>query len=204
MDNIKNYLVVGIVVVTVVLGVAIFQKTPIVNNTVNVPEQTPPFGAIPGTSIDSNIFSIGGVQFAKFGQAVTASSSVLCAVQNPFRPATSTIDRITVRLSDGFTVASAFDISTSTGRFGSSTVSLIDGAILPADAQTDIVWTPRNSTTSIITKDSGVSSELAWSHDIDSNPFILKGSEWITVRNATGTPGNETVPGFCNFEFTRF
>lgn len=160
-----------------------------------VKEAVERLGAIPGTSVDSNFFSIGGVEKAHFNQALTSTSSVLCAVQNPFRPATSTIDRITVKRTTGFVGASQFDISTSTTQFASSTVALVKDKTVAAGNQDTTLWTPRFGTST---------SALHWAENVKDSPFILKGVEWITVRNATGSAGSETIRGACNFDFTKF
>ena len=200
MDNIKHYLVLAVVVVAVVFGVAIFQKPPVANITVNVPEQTPPFGATPGTDIDSPYLSRSGNDTFSQSFPMTATSSILCALQNPFRPGTTTIDRIVVERRSSFVGATSYDISTSTQSFASSTRALTSAHAVGAGNKDTFVWTPRTASTSIPAN----INELFWDEYGDtSNPFFLTGNDWLTVRVATGTPGRETLTGDCSFEGTK-
>ena len=159
-----------------------------------------PLGATPGADLDSKYSSRGGVKFYHESQAMTATSSVLCAFQNPFAPATTTIDKIVAERRSGFTAATLFDISTSTTRFGSSTVALIRAKSVAAAGKDTTIWVPRNSTSSVPTN----TNTLFWNeYGAEGSPFIVKGTEWITIRNATGTPGSETLTGDCSFEGTK-
>src|SRR3990167_6546851 len=103
-------------------------------------------GAIPGTSVDSNYFSIGGIEFYQNGVGFTATSSVFCSFKNPFAPATTSIDFISVSRSTSFAATTEFDISTSTTAYGSSTVALVLGKSVDG-AQDTTLWTPRHAST---------------------------------------------------------
>src|SRR3990167_401893 len=126
MDNIKNYFVVGVVLLVVAIaGIVYPRPVPVVDNVRSITDRVDEWmetrlGAIPGTTIDSRIVTIGGVDIGYIGQPITATSSALCSLRNPFS-STSTIDKLTIRRTSGFEAATTFDISTSTSAFGSST-----------------------------------------------------------------------------------
>ena len=158
-------------------------------------------GAIPGTSVDSNYFSIGGIEFYQSGAGFMATSSVLCSFKNPFAPATTSIDFISVKRTTGFTAATEFDISTSTTAYGSSTVALVRAQPVAAKSQDMTLWTPRHASTSVLAVNTG--KTLFWANNVISNPYILTGNQYLTVRNSTSTPGSEKPKGVCNFKGTK-
>src|SRR3990167_8680025 len=79
MDNIKNYIVSGLTVVLVVLVVVFFQKVPIVNNVVNVPEQQAVVGAVSGNEVQGNYLTVGGVTKGYFSQGFNVTSATVAS-----------------------------------------------------------------------------------------------------------------------------
>ena len=198
----RKYLIGGGVLLALVLVLGMFFPRPGPSVVERVIER---LGATPGTSVDSKFYSIGGQNFYQAAVGFDATSSVLCAFKNPFAPATTSIDFISVSRTTSFAAASEFDISTSTGQFGSSTVALVLGRSVAAASQDTTLWTPRHASTSVFTVNDGahLGRTLYWSDDAISNPYILTGTQWLTVKNATDTPRNETIKGLCGFRGTK-
>lgn len=168
----------------------------------SVPEELD-FGAIPGDVWESNVVTIGGVEKAFLGKPLTATSVTLCVFKNPWN-ATATLDKFTFFANDPFTGgAETYDLSTSTHRYlgATTTTALIHNRTLSVTAG-QAIWRPRYSTT---TKSLAVDNakELMNSITSDTDYFFLKPSEYIGIKIGTGTPGVETITGYCNAEFTR-
>src|SRR3990167_1841969 len=132
MDNIKNYLVAGVVLLVVaIVGIVYPRPVPVIDNVRSVTDRVDEWmetrlGAIPGTTIDSQVITVGGVDIGYVGKPIAGTSSVLCSIRNPFS-STSTIDKLTIKRTSGFAAATEYDVSTSTNAFGSSTVALVRG-----------------------------------------------------------------------------
>jgi len=139
MDNIKNYLVAGGVVVLVVLGVVIFQKVPIVNNVVQVPE--PPLGAVVANEVQGSEFIVNGVKYTSYKQGFNTISNVLASTtlcQLRTGGATSTLQFASAQVSSS-TIAGAFyewgkssAIQSTTTSFGTYTLASLQKATLVA------------------------------------------------------------------------
>src|SRR3990167_9801120 len=139
----RKYLIGGGVLLALVLVLGMFFPRPGPSVVERVIER---LGATPGTSVDSKFYSIGGQNFYQAAVGFDATSSVLCAFKNPFAPATTSIDFISVSRSTSFAATTEFDISTSTTAYGSSTVALVLGKSV-SGAQDTTLWTPRHAST---------------------------------------------------------
>ena|SRR3990167_2394046 len=211
MDNIKTYFAVGAVIVGILIVGAVYPRPTVIDNTstqINsrVDEwMEARLGAIPGDSIDSPTVKIGGVNKFFIGKPIAGTSSVLCSIKNPYAPATTSIDRITVKRTSGFAAATTFDISTSTTAFASSTPALVRAKSVAAGIQDTVLWTPRHATSTYVSVADGVllANTLYWNQSVITSPYVLTGTEWITVRVATTSGGTETISGYCNFEGTK-
>lgn len=131
-----------------------------------------------GTTVSSEVFSIGGLQFAKIGRNLTATSSAVCSIKNPFGTATTSIDTMGVHFESSFAAATEFTISTSTTAFASSSNPLVAPIAIGASGKLTKIYKG--------TKD-----------------IFLTADEYLNVRVATTTGGSEIPTGRCAFEGTR-
>ena len=106
----------GVALLVVVLGLVFFGG-PSVQTVREVIERT---GAIPGTSVDSNCFSIGGVSRCYYKQTFSTASSTYCVF--PLPAGTSTLISFRARLDTGTTSATSLSLATSTVAFAPNRV----------------------------------------------------------------------------------
>jgi len=170
-------------------------------------------GATPGTVVSSNFFEIGGVEGYYERQAMNATSSTLCSIQNKLN-ATSTIETFAATFTRGVLdtgLVNTVDISTTTSdfRFGSSTPALIYGHPLLLRASSSIVWKPNGATTTTAVTNAGAPlpfrGVLAGIRNTGASNFIIGPFEYLTLRVATGTPGILADPfqGTCITQFKK-
>lgn len=142
--------------------------------------------------VDNPFVSINGRQewWGRVG-IDSATSSVVCAIKNPYG-ATSTIKALSLSVRsnglDDTTVSNKIVVSTSTSAFGSSTAALVhDHAIQDAFS---FSWVP-NTATSTGTGPSatGNSRLLAGMTASSTSAYVLGPSEWITFKMSTSSAG---------------
>mgnify|MGYP001609405071 CR=1 FL=1 len=176
-------------------------------------------GAIPGNEVNGDTFIIGGLDLAKNEQALTATSSALCAFQNPFA-ATTTIQGVSIQVTRGVLGANTLDISTSSTRVGSSTPALVFARSVASLSAASIVWQP-NSATSTPGATAGQNDPIGRGvlsgivQATGESNYVLGPNAWLTVRLATssaetggssdGVSGSFASPfqGSCTFELKK-
>jgi len=142
----------------------------------------PKFGAVSTLNqVDNPYVSINGIQQYYYNQPMSATSSVLCSLANPFN-ATSTLVSYSAVTTVNLLGAQSFDISTSSTAFASSSLALVRAYNTPT-GQSTILWQPLATTTS--SKLIGVEATGV----IGNSNIVLAPSDFITFRLATGTPG---------------
>ena len=169
----NNYLWGGIITVVLILGV-IFPRSggSVIERVIEK------VGGTPGTTVSSETFSIGGRNFAKIGRNLTATSSVVCSIKNPFGTATTSIETLGVHFESSFAAATEFTISTSTTAFASTSNPLVAPIAI------------------------GASEKLTKIYKGTKDIFLAK-NEYLNVRVATTTGGSEIPTGTCTFEGTK-
>jgi len=176
-------ILIGIVAVVLLVGGYLFPQ----GNTVvdRVVEKT--LGAVSSLdSVDNPFVSIAGSKSAHYGNPLTASSSVICSVQNPYN-ATSTISsvRVSVRSTGGL-LAQVYDIATSTSRYASGTAY-------------------GSSTPALVANYKGTVGPFAMVYSpVTTGNFPLVGpTDFVNVRIATATPTAFTtyMSGTCSVDF---
>ncbi len=154
----------------------------------------------------------GGRQYAYTSISLSSTSSIPVILNNPFGTTASTsVDAINCNItnpSGSFTV----DISTTTlanstsGANGSSTPAFVFAKTIPANAVTfPISWRPfLLASTTALTISGSLFTAPGPGFD-GSMPFNLKGTEVVTMKVATGTPGTYvTYPsGTCDVQFSK-
>lgn len=98
--------IVALIVAVVALGITYFAPTP-----TQVREVIRELGAIPGTSVDSNCFTIGGLEKCYYRRAFSTATSTYCAIRLP--SSTSTLDSFTARLDTSTSTAGMLVLATS-------------------------------------------------------------------------------------------
>lgn len=111
----------------------------------------------------------------------TATSSVVCSIQNPYN-ATSTISRVSVIGTVNSFGAHLLDISTSSTAFGSSSPAFVK-AFNTGTGQFNINWFANSTTTNSIL----IGAKAGSLNSISD--VILGPTEYLTVRVATSSPG---------------
>jgi len=171
----NNKIITGIAVVALILsGFALFNGG---TNTVTekVIER---IGGTPGSTFSDTKLSIGGLEVAKIGRNLTATSSVVCSIKNPFGAATTSIETLGVHFESSFAAATEFTVSTSTTAFASSSNPLVASTAIGQSGKLTKIYKG--------TKD-----------------IFLAANEYLNVRVATTTGGSEIPTGRCAFEGIR-
>jgi len=138
--------------------------------------------------VDMPFISIGGKRAYSYSQAMIATSSTICAIQNPFR-ATSTITVLSAQsTSNGIAVANNLYVSTSTTQYGSSTPALVH-AFAMGTGQWFLSFRGNSATTTGGTGGTNSADLLPGMYPNGSSRYILGPSEWVTFRIATSTAG---------------
>ena len=152
-----------------------------------------------------------GVETCAVTQLMTATSSSVCVINNPFGAATSTVDYFTASIASSSATGLGlgvhlFDLSTTTaaGGFGSSSPALIYAHSLADSATADtVVWNKQvlASTTAVVgtvfTDRGGTVNGVS--------PFFIKGAEKLTYRIATSSQNTFSTyfQGSCKARFTK-
>lgn len=154
--------------------------------------QTPVLGGV-NPDIVSPYVQWGGVYEYRAGVATVATSSVMCAIQAP--AATSTLKFASFLPTANGLGSQVFSISTSSTAVGSSTPALVQSNSITIG--TPVIWDGNPATTSN-------SALVLMNRDTTGlGSYIIKPSEYVNFRIATGTPGtfSSYVTGKCQATF---
>ena len=137
----KNTFVALIVITVLTIGAYFFPT----GNTV-VQKVTERLGAVSTLDgVDSSYVKINGVETAYVSQAINATSTMLCNIQNPYS-ASSTLLSFSMRVTDGVLGANNVSVSTSSLSYGSSTPVLVLDHVLPSNSTSILAWVPNGAT----------------------------------------------------------
>ena len=168
-------------IIAITIGVYSLNRTP----------ETPrPLGAVPTLDgVDSPYVKINGHQWWVGRVSMLATSTVLCAIQNPFR-ATSTIEfagaEVTAR--GNVNAANSLVISTSTTAYSSSTTSLLDNyAMGTGQFSVNFLKNSATSTQSATVPNGAPGNLLPGMTTTGGSRYVLGPSEWVTWKLATST-----------------
>ena len=167
-------------------------------------------GSIPGDIVDGIFFSIGNNKRAYKEFPISATSSAICAFQNPFN-STSSIVSAGINITRGVTGDNNFDISTTTNdfKFGSSTPALVYGHLLQSLKQQSVPWRPNATSTSNAVTGASLTNPfrgvLPGLTSTGVSNYILGPNEWVTWRIATSSAGTFATPyaGTCTIELEK-
>lgn len=179
-----------VAVILSVLGVHLFSSP-------NSPVAPANYGAVSSPDLPFNYLCVGGNCSYKAKVALTASSSVICAIQNPTGATTTLAGAgMSVNGVGGFTVSPTMDISTSTSQYGSSTPAFVYAHTLTATPGSIVAYYPgtQNTSATIWGVISGDGSQTA----------VIAPNQYVTFRIATSSAGTFAggyLTGFCSAEF---
>lgn len=149
------------------------------------------FGAVPTLDgVDFPFININGRREWQGAVNVTATSSAICVLKNPFQ-APAIIADVKVNLTTNTFGIVNYDVSTSTNGFATSTNILGRFVGLAAGTATRYDWTPKVATTSAQTSLNGFQFEVAWDENLSSR-MVLGANEYLIVRAATTSVGGST------------
>lgn len=198
----KNTLVVSFVVSVAVAGVLVFvtRQEP---TEVRIPQDR--LGAVPGTEIEGNYFTVGGVQLAYVRQSLIATSSgaTSCTFKNPFSTF-ALVRSFGVNFSTTSVVAQKVSVATSTNQYLSSTSSpaFVFENSVPADATAHVfAWQPGVGTSTLINKAHSADGRNQLKDG--TTPFFIRSAEYIGLKTATSTPGKQELRGTCTAVFQK-
>lgn len=179
----KNLLVVGGGLLIFLLGAILLFGAPA---TQEPKQNTNPDGKSYGSGgpvNSANYTCNNGVCQGFTSSPLTATSSTICAQQNPMG-ATSTVQSVAVDITgNGIAGVQKYDISTSSNQFGNgtSTPAFIKNDSLSTLAYQTVSWTANGTTTG---------TSLIGSNPVTGeNDIIVGPNEWVVMKVATGTPG---------------
>lgn len=192
----KSKLVLSVAVVIAIGGSYLF---PNVKQTI--------LGAVPTLDgVSSPYSSISGFREYRETRSLTATSSHICAFQNPFG-ATSTIASLSAKSTNaGIAEANNLYISTSSAAFGSSTAALVS-AFAMGTGQWNVEFQQNSATTTGSTINGAMTTAdttlLPGLRADGSSAYILGPTEWVTFRIATSTAGTFSSydAGTCSASF---
>lgn len=164
----------------------------------------PPFqaGAVPTLDgVDNPFVTIGGYPTFERKIPMSATSSVVCTIKNPFN-ATSTLVRFGASITTGILGTNAFSLSTTTGLngFGSSTPSLMRDHSVGSNTVDAVAWYPSSSTSTPVNVLSLLSGATGESFD------LIAPNEWVVYRIATTTSAGALATyytGSCDYLFQK-
>lgn len=167
----------------------------------SAPAQT--YGSLAGPDIPFPYLQWGGVYAYNAGPSITATSSVLCSIQNTV--GTSTLDMAGIRFDSNGMGSQTFDISTSSSQLGSSTIGFVIGATIGATptSPTVFAWTPGDISTSSTAL--RILGSAANNNTNGTTLFMWNTGDWLTFRIATATPGTFAAyaTGQCSVRTTK-
>lgn len=160
------------------------------------------FGAVATLDgVDFPYVNIGGSRYYYYKQTMTATSSVICSIRNPFNATSTPLNYsavITANPAAGLGIAAnILDLSTSTTQYGTSSPALIKAYNLAAGAQATIPWTQNGTTTNAnIIGFNGL--------NLGVSDVFLRPGEYLNFKNSTSTAGVDAggyYTGVCSALF---
>lgn len=193
MDNLKT-IGISLLALVVAIGSLVFGGH-------STPAPTPTPQGIAGPDIASPYLQWGGAYLYNSSMNFTATSSAICAIQNP-SAATSTVIGFSVRATGGsLGAAQTFDLSTSTTQYASSSPAFILAASIPSTGLASVAWLPSTGTTT-----PSLLGYQSFTGTTGASSFVLGANQYLTVKMATGTPGTypaaSYLTGTCTARFS--
>ena len=132
--------------------------------------------------IDLPFVSIGGLKEYHFSAPLTATSSFICVLKNPYN-ATTSIESIGAESTNaGIAAANTLYVSTSTTAFGTSSPAMINGFAMGTGQWTAVMQKNTGTSSADTTVFNGMNSN-------GTSNYRLAPNEWITWKIATTTGG---------------
>lgn len=168
-----------------VILVGAFLLRPVITVTPQLPQiivQSPtsesPLGAIPGSRIETQDFTVNGVERRFFSSALNQASTTLCSFKTP--SATSTLQIGSAKITTGTTTAIAVEIGKSVSL--AATTTKLAYAVLASNAQVTLVATS--------TTNGGA-----------DDPSVFAPNNWFNVKYGGAAGSLNTLVGSCKAIF---
>ena len=179
MKNAQNALLVGLLVLSAVLGTLLVNSKPA--------EVT--VGAQPGPDVDSPSQAINGVQRHFFSSGLNQASTTICSFKTP--AATTTLAFGSVKLTTGTTTTIALEMGKATTL--NATTTRISHASVASAAQVTL--------TAFVASTTGAYGALSQAHTADEQDMVFAPNTYLNVKYG-GTAGSANVlVGSCKAEF---
>lgn len=152
-----------------------------------------------GVTVAADFYTVGGIDYASVQQSLTATSSVVCDISDPWEGATSSIMTAALQVSaSGLGSAQTFDIATSSDGYATTTPSLASRVSAPLVAFTKF-WQPGATTTATVLGFDGSAAHTG------ESPFFLSPNEHLIFKIATATPRTFStyLTGTCSATFMK-
>lgn len=134
-------------------------------------------------SVDNPYVSIGGVRTYYYSKPMTATSSIVCSVLNPFNATSTLISYSAYARASALTAAELLSLSTSTSAYASSSQNYVLDFSAAAGQGFAFSWTTPIATTS--TRVIGLTDV----NNVQQFLNVIKPGEWLNLRIATSSPG---------------
>jgi len=183
----KDKILVGVIALVVSVA-SVWALTPMQKTATTSPIQQM-FGNVPTLEgVDNPYVKIADKDMFYRAIPIIATSSVFCAQKNPYG-ATSSINRLSVRIDSNGMGAQNIFFATSTSASATSTTgvpTLVAGKSIASGAKLDFWWDAGQATTTANGALGPVSNPLG------DSPFKLGPSEYLVFSTGTGTAGTFT------------
>lgn len=127
-------------------------------------------------------YTLGGVDYAYVQKSMTAATTTICAIPNPFGTATSSLVSFLGQITTGTTTAANITLATSTLQFATST--------------SDELVADRSVA-------SGAQDTLSWLPSVGSNTNMIAPSDFVLYRTAGAGLSGYTYTGTCSATFLK-
>lgn len=144
--------------------------------------------------VDNPFVSIGGGKYYYYFQPMTATSSTVCSIKNPFN-ATSTLVNYSIRVNANGLGAQSLNLSTSSTAYASSSPYFIKEVAI-GTGQRDVVWIGNATTTNTVLIGTAANNNVGISDNIIGPSNYLN----LGVATSTGSAGifSSYLTGSCS------
>jgi len=185
MENMKNNLIAGLVIVGAVL-LSSFLFKPEVNVTVNT---EPPFGSASSPSVIDGNMDVNGVQTVYRSSGLNQASTTICSLKSP--AATSTLVFGSVKLTTGTTTAIALELAKDTTY--AATTTRISYDVLASGVQETL--------TAFVASTTGTYGALGQYHTADEQDLVFAPNTYLNAKYGGAAGSLNVLVGSCKAEF---
>ena len=142
------------------------------------------FGALTGPILPYNYFGFGDVVYMNVPQTMMLATTTLCAFENPFDTASSTLIDFTYQITVGTSTAATMVLATSTSVYSTSSAPFVAARTVASGAQDSSVFLPAAG--------------------YNGNGSIIGPNEYVLLKTEGVGLGGYTYTGNCKATFRGF